>query len=184
MLTSLNTNNQVKIVQFHEKVVMIIASLINYKPWGSFVKLNVSNGTVNLRPWVTENKITEQQERRKEKQCSLKYSFLSFQKPFFWYFKDIYTVNTDSRLKKIITIIKTKTKETKWGTVSTRSSNYYFLLPHLVTKEFTARCNPTVCWPQRRLPGRVSQQAGGWTSRLLNINSGETDCGLPGPLCS
>lgn len=50
MLTSLNTNNQVKIVQFHEKVVMIIASLINYKPWGSFVKLHVSNGTVNLRP--------------------------------------------------------------------------------------------------------------------------------------
>lgn len=56
MLTSLNVKNRVKIVQFHEKVVMIIASLINYKPRGSFMKLNVSNSTIVLRLWVTENK--------------------------------------------------------------------------------------------------------------------------------
>lgn len=49
MLTSLNVKNRVKIVQFHEKVVMIIASLINYKPRGSFMKLNVSNSTIVLR---------------------------------------------------------------------------------------------------------------------------------------
>lgn len=47
------------------KVVTFTAFLINYKPWGSFMKISVGNVKMTMNSSVTENKLSNQKDVKK-----------------------------------------------------------------------------------------------------------------------
>lgn len=86
------------------KVVTFIAFLINYRPWGSFMKLSVGNVKMTMGSSVTENKLNDQKDVKK-RDTALNRAFYLSKWPFFRPFEEIYAVKTVN-LKKIL-------KETK-----------------------------------------------------------------------
>lgn len=47
------------------KVVTFTAFLINYRPWGSFMKISVENVKMTMNSSVTENKLSNQKDAKK-----------------------------------------------------------------------------------------------------------------------